>query len=86
MEAGRASPPPSRAQLAWQKTQLGVVFHDDLDLCAGDLCPEDLCAVGRYAEGCCVLSSNRVTPFESTDHFTLDQLDRWYVRHPRPGA
>jgi alpha-L-fucosidase len=59
--------------LAWQEAEFGVVFHYDLQTCAD----------GRYVQ-----SRNRVTPFESTDHFTPDQLDtdQWVRAAKAAGA
>jgi len=66
-------PRPRPAQLRWQEAELGVVFHYDLHTCAD----------GRYVQ-----SRNRVTPFESTDHFSPDELDtdQWVRAAKAAGA
>lgn len=67
------APRPSPAQLRWQEAEFGVVFHYDLHTCAD----------GRYVQ-----SVNRVTPFESTDHFSPDALDtdQWVRAAKAAGA
>lgn len=66
-------PTPTEVQLGWQEAEFGVVFHYDLHTCAD----------GRYVQ-----SKNRITPFESTDHFTPDELDtdQWVRAAKAAGA
>lgn len=73
VESKGHGPRPRPAQLAWQEAEFGVVFHYDLHTCAD----------GRYVQ-----SRNRVTPFESTDHFTPDELDtdQWVRAAKAAGA
>ena len=66
-------PRPTPAQLAWQQAELGFVFHYDLHTCAE----------GRYSQ-----PKNRVTPWESTDHFRPEELDtdQWVRAAKAAGA
>ncbi|MCR9245078.1 MAG: alpha-L-fucosidase [bacterium] len=68
-----AGPVPTATQLAWQEAEFGVVFHYDLHTCAD----------GRYVQ-----SKNRVTPWQSTDHFQPAQLDtdQWVRAAKAAGA
>ncbi len=67
------APLPTKAQLAWQEAEFGVVFHYDLHTCAD----------GRYVQ-----SKNRVTAFQATDHFTPEELDtdQWVRAAKAAGA
>lgn len=66
-------PRPTETQVRWQEAEFGVVFHYDLHTCAD----------GRYVQ-----SRNRVEPFESTAHFTPDELDtdQWVAAAKAAGA
>ena len=69
----KSLPLPNKQQLAWQKAELGVVFHYDLHVFD----------TSKYNQG-----TNRITPIEDYNIFNPKQLDveQWVISAKAAGA